>query len=128
MLGRVSDSRPPADRLVAALRGGWGLALLAVPGPLVGAAAGGSGGRGSDSRARVFARLLGARQLAEAALLRRAGRRAVAAGAAIDAIHAATVAALAAADRRRRRPAAANAAVALGFALEGALRARRAGG
>lgn len=119
----MSDRPLALDRAVSAARGAWGAALLVAPERLLASVA---AGEPLDARARAFARALGVRQLLEAALLRRAGARAVALGAAVDGVHALSVLALAAADRSRRREALANALVATGFAIEGATRARQA--
>ena len=100
----------------------WGSALLLAPGALL--------REWSDAlvdrRARVFARVLGARQIAQAlALSRRGGRGWLAAGAAVDATHAATMVVLAVVDPQRRALARANAVTATSFALAGAYAAWR---
>lgn len=78
-----------------------------------------------DRRTRWVARLLGARQLGQAALSGlRPSPRALAIGAAVDLAHAVSMLALGAVDRRRRRAAATDALVAGGFALAGVLAAR----
>jgi hypothetical protein len=102
------------------LRLGYGIALLVWPN-LVGRPF--SGGP-LDRPSRAFARVLGARQILEALVLRRHRRRNwVLGGAAVDGLHAVTMLGLAARDRRHRRLALANAAVAAAFTAEGALSA-----
>lgn len=104
------------------MRAAYGLLLLARPellclpfgvGPV-------------DRRVRIFARILGIRQLLEAGLLRRhPERRWRLAGAAVDATHAATMLVVAARDARHRRLALANALVAAAFAAASATASRR---
>lgn len=84
-----------------------------------------------DRRALVFARVLGLRQIAQAAVLRRHHSAAwMRAGAAVDATHAATMVALALTHPARRRLALTNAAVAGALAAEelGMARGQRTGG
>lgn len=107
------------------VRAGWGLLQLTAPGlvadrllttPL-------------DHRATVVARVLAARQIVQAGLLvRYPGPTALALGAGVDGLHAASMVALAAVDARRRRAALLDAAIAATFALTGAIGARRAAG
>lgn len=79
-----------------------------------------------DRRAARFARLLGARQIVQAAILgRHVSRSWILAGVAVDATHAATMVGLALLDRRRRLLASANALAASAFALAGVHEARR---
>lgn len=79
-----------------------------------------------DARGRGVARVLGARQLTQAVLSGPVpGYPVLAAGAAIDLIHAASMLALAA-DGRRRRAALTDALIAGGFAAAGAAAARQA--
>jgi hypothetical protein len=80
-----------------------------------------------DHRARIFVRILGARYVAQAFLVSSApGRRyALAMGAAVDVIHAASMVALAAVDVRRRRLAMADAGAAVAFAAAGWRRMHR---
>jgi hypothetical protein len=112
----MSSSDPGTGRrLLLAGRTAFGVELLAAPGPLLRLL----GGEPADERAVVVARILGARQLAEAALLWRHGARwAIRLGALVDLIHAGTAAAAAAAanDAGHRRLAAANVATALALA------------
>jgi hypothetical protein len=106
---------------LAALRLGLGLALVVAPTKVL-VACGGE----DDRRARIVARVLGARHLVEAGVLVRFDTAPVAlAGAAVDGIHAATALAFAAADGRRRRLALLNAAGALFFTAAGIARAQR---
>ncbi|MBA3844289.1 MAG: hypothetical protein H0X39_17010 [Actinobacteria bacterium] len=82
---------------------------------------------GADSTVRIFARLLGVRQLVEAAVVgRHASSNWLVAGAAIDATHSASMLALAAARPARRRLVLANAIVAATFAGVGTAQARKA--
>jgi hypothetical protein len=113
---------PPRLRLIDRVRLLWGFALLLAPGALLGEWPDAR----VDRRARVFARLLGTRQLAQALVLsKRGGPGWIAAGAAVDTTHAATMVALAVVDRRRRALASANALTATTFALAGAYQAWR---
>jgi hypothetical protein len=100
-------------RLLLASRAAFGAELLAAPGPLLRLL----GGHPADETAVVVARILGARQLAEAAVLWRfGGSRLMRAGAVVDLIHAGTAAAAAAADSKHRRLAAINVGTALALA------------
>jgi CHASE2 domain-containing sensor protein len=102
------------------MRLAYGIALLVRPDLVCRPFSGGP----VDRPSRVFARVLGARQVVEALVLRRHRRRNwVLGGAAVDGMHALTMLGVAARDRRHRRLALANAAVAAGFAAEGALSA-----
>lgn len=110
-------------RALEVVRAAWGLLQLAAPGlvadrilpvPL-------------DHRAEVVARILGARQILQAGLLLRApGPVALSVGAGVDGLHAASMLALAACNPRRRPPALLDATIAAGFAVSGAVGARRA--
>ena len=81
-----------------------------------------------DGTVRSFARVLGARLLAQAALLERhPGPRRLLAGAAVDATHAASMVVLAALRPGLRRLALTSAVAAGGLAVCGACEARRAG-
>ncbi len=102
-----------AQLAVAGARAAWGLALVAVPGPMVRLAG------GEDSaRARGVARVLGARHVAQAALVGAGwGPATWPLGPAADAAHAATAVALAVADRRWRRVGAIDATVAGAFSV-----------
>jgi hypothetical protein len=109
------------ERRLAAVRTGFGLLLLLGPRVALGTAH----ARREDRWAVVYCRLLGLRQLLEAVVLaRQPGRQWIAAGAAVDAIHALSAMLIAGAWPDRRRAATANALTATGFALEGARRAR----
>jgi hypothetical protein len=100
---------------------GYGALLLAAPRLLAHAAPGGN----RDRKTVAFARLLGARHLAEAAILgRRRSARWLLLGAAVDAAHAVTMAGVAVTTSSRRPLASANAVVALAFAAAGARAAR----
>ncbi len=96
---------------------GYGVALLAVPDQVVGVA----GGRDLDWHTRLFARILGARQLIEAGLVGtdHPGRRVVGSG--VDAIHAGASVWFARLDPKRSRPLHANAAVAAVLGALGAV-------
>ncbi len=104
------------------VRAVWGGVLLGAPGSVL------SLTTGSDpaflGTARVVLRVLGARQIVQAAVEARWPRRGVLALAAtVDGLHAASGLALAAADPGWRRSALLDAAVATGFALTTARRA-----
>jgi len=100
-------------------RGAWGVLLLSAPRTLIGPL-------GGDGRARVGARVLGARQLLELVLIVRRGRpSARRLGSAVDWIHAATMLTLAVTHRRDRRTTMASAVVATLFALDGSRTGRR---
>lgn len=117
---RATDSL----RVVAVARATYGSALLIAPRPILGLF-----GRERPHRGAVaFARILGARQLTEAILLELHGSESwIAAGAAVDAIHAITALALAGLrdDAEQTNDLLANAAVATALALEGLRLARR---
>lgn len=104
-----------------AIRGVYGAALLIEPGVTVHDLGGGR----ADAASRVFARVLGARQLAQAALLGGGGRGPALTGASIDAVHACTALWLARVDPSHGRKLRLNAAVASILAADGLLRARR---
>ena len=111
---------PP--RALTAVRAGWGAVLVLCPAAVAGAAAGGP----VDGRAVTATRILGARQLLEAAIVAHRPMPAVtAAGASVDVVHALTMCALAVADQDRRRLAATSAVTAAGFALVVACSTRR---
>jgi pyruvate dehydrogenase (quinone) len=112
-------ARVSAMEVVRAL---CGAALIALPATVAGPLA----ARPLDHRGRRVARLLGARQLVQAALS--AGSRdaaVIALGAEVDALHSFTALALAAADPRRRRTALADGVLAGAFAGAGLGLARR---
>jgi hypothetical protein len=91
-----------ARRLLPAARASYGVALVLAPGPVIYLATGSFPGR----RARRVARVLGVRHLIQAAISSLAPLPGVlAAGAAVDAVHAASMLVLATADRGSRRAA-----------------------
>jgi hypothetical protein len=111
----------------ALLRGAYGLALCAAPGTVIGLA----GGPPASRRARTVARVLGVRQLAQAAASGRAlapdiGTEDRAAlltlSALVDALHAASMLGLAVLDPPRRRAGLADGLIALAFAAEAVAR------
>lgn len=111
----------PAPHWFPLIRGTYGLALLGAPGLFLRLA-----GRPGDGQARRVARMLGARQLAQAALTAPGPSTAtLALGVEVDLAHALSMLGLAVADRRRRRLGYADAAVAAAFAAVGVLAARR---
>ena len=96
------------------LRFAYGTALLVLPSQSLARATGAP----VDRRAAWVARVLGARELAQAELTRhRPTREVLLAGAGVDTLHAASMVGLAAADRERRRLALHNATSAVLFAL-----------
>jgi hypothetical protein len=108
---------------LSVVRAGYGAVQLAVPGLLAGRLL----GQPPDPRARMVARVLGARQLAQAGLSGPAPTAAaLALGVEVDALHAASMIGLAVLSRRWRPAALASAAVAAGFATAGVLATRRA--
>lgn len=109
--------------LLNVIRALYATVLLTRPGPIVGAAL----GRPPDERTEVVVRVLGVRQLAQAAAVTGVGgRRAMRAGVVVDGLHAASMVGLAAVDRRRRRAALIDAMVALAFGVAGWAGATRA--
>ncbi|NES13743.1 MULTISPECIES: hypothetical protein [Micromonospora] len=118
----MADRAEPLRGVTVAARSAWGALLLLAPRALlrpVGPA---------TTTAVVTLRVLGARHLVQAAVtVRRPTPGVFAAGAAVDGLHSLTALALAAVDRRQRSAALANAAVAAGWALLGALVAGRGG-
>ena len=119
MIDRASIS----TRVLTCVRLLYGSALLLEPR----AALGDLADTRIDRRAVWFARLLGARHIAQAATVdRHRSRGWILAGAAVDVTHAVTMAGLALLDRRRRVLAAANALGATAFALAGVHEARLA--
>jgi len=108
----------PAPVLFPAARACYGVMLLCAPGVALSL----STGCAPSQRARVVARILGARHLAQAVLTLWRPRPAVLlAGAGVDACHAASMLALALADPRMRRAGIADAAIAVAFTATGAL-------
>lgn len=111
-------------RLIATARAGYGAALLWSPGTLTQAAAGHAAG----PVARETARMLGARQLLQAAITGGYPTpRALWLGAATDAAHATSMAALAVTDRGWRRAALIDALAAATFAAAGLRTAQTVG-
>lgn len=106
----MPEARLPS--FIPLVRGSWGMTLLSVPGRLITLA----GGQATP-RARLVARVLGARHVAQAAVEARTGARWIRAGQLVDASHAASGFALAAADSRWRRVAVTDALIALCFVL-----------
>lgn len=107
-------------RRLATGRAAWGLLLLTRPQTVLG----GAGSR-EDTAATVVARVLGGRELVQAAMTATVvGRPVLWAGAVIDLLHAATAVALARQDPARRRPALTNAGTALAWAALGCWAAR----
>ncbi len=114
----LTPSRPQPPSPLVALRVLWGTVLLIAPEVVLRDLPHQRLGRG----ARVFARVLGARHLIQAAITGREGtRRWVLAGAAVDATHAATMAVLAALRPDRRKLALTNVATATALAAAGFL-------
>ena len=117
---------PAAPAALGAVRACYGAALLLAPGPLIRICT----GYPTDSRVRLTARVLGARHLVQAALTAGAGPRAgpgaggLAAGAAVDLMHAASMAGLAAASRPLRRTALTDAMLETALAAAGLVIAR----
>jgi len=108
-------------RGLTAIRACWGAALLIAPGAVLGALA----HQQIDRPARAFARILGARDLVQAATIaRRPTRGWILGGAAVDATHATTMVALAWMLPDRRRLALTNAVTAGAFAAAGLYEAR----
>lgn len=98
------------------VRAGWGLALLSAPERVVA----GMGVAAPDARARLVARVLGARHVAQAVVtLARPTPRCLRWGGVVDLTHAGTGVALAVADARYRRAALTDAAIATGFGVRG---------
>lgn len=113
--------KTPAAGWFPLIRGAYGLVLLGAPGLLPRLAC-----RPGDRRVQDVARVLGARQLAQAALTAPAPSAAtLALGAETDLAHALSMLGLALADRRRRRLGCADAAVAAIFAAAGVAAARQ---
>jgi hypothetical protein len=104
----MTGTRPPAPipavLLMSAGRALYGLALLAVPGPMLALC-----GAASSRRERAVARVLGARHITQAAVSAAAvspagGSSALATGAVIDSLHAASMLGLAARSTRSVSP------------------------
>lgn len=111
-------------RLVAAARGGWAVFLLVCPDRPIGALT----GVRLTGRDRRVLRVLGTRELVQAAVsLLHPSHRVLAAGSAVDALHAASCLGLAAVDARWRRGGLLGALDAAAFASAGYAGARRPG-
>ena len=109
--------------LLGVVRGGYGALQLAAP-ALVSERL---QGRPLDTRGRAIARILGARQLAQAvASGREPGYPVLALGVEVDLLHALSMLGLAAASPARRRAALTDTLIAASFAAAGALAARAA--
>lgn len=128
----MTGTRPSAPvstvLLMSAGRALYGAALLAAPGPILAVAA----GQAPSRRDRAVARVLGARHVAQALVSAAAGRQALAPGAVVDGLHAASMVGLAARrgpgdDGSIRRAELADAAVASLLAVLGLLFAQEAG-
>lgn len=103
------------------VRAAWGAALLLAPDRVLSALP----HQQLDRPTRVFARVLGARELAQAAIIaRRPTRGWVLAGTAVDATHATTMVGLALLNPDRRKLALSNVVTASAFAVTGLHRAR----
>ncbi|MEJ5913006.1 hypothetical protein [Pseudokineococcus sp. 1T1Z-3] len=103
-------------------RAGWGAVCLLAPTVVERALS----GHEPDDRARRVMRVLGARHLVQAGASRLLpARLALAGGAAVDALHAATAVVLALADPPRRRASLLDAVVALAWSAWGVRRYRR---
>lgn len=110
------------SRWLFVLRSVYGALLLVMPAPALANLA----RTQIDRRATIVARVLGARELLQAELVRRhPGRAAQLASAGVDGLHAATMFALAAADREQRALALHNGATAGALALASVAAARR---
>ncbi len=110
--------------MVSAPRALWGALLVLEPARVLQTVS----HQRADRGAVLFARVLGARHIAQAAVSgsrRGSSRRWVVAGAALDATHASTMLALALLAPDRRRLALINVATATAFALAGVREARR---
>lgn len=116
MQQQPDDHRGTVPRRLEVVRGGWGLVLLLAPRVVLHRMS----RTAPDHRALVVARVLGARQLAQAVASGRADSPAVLRlGVAADTAHALTGVGLALLDSDRARPALADAAVAGCWALLG---------
>ena len=110
--------------LVTLARAGYGVALIGVPGLLIGLA-----GERPGGRACGVARVLGVRHLAQAALTVAALQSdadtstALSGGVAVDLLHASSMVALGTVDGRVRRATLSDAAVEMALALGGAVAA-----
>jgi hypothetical protein len=114
-LGHLAPApAPPGVRWMSVVRAGYGAALLCDPGPMITALTGAP----VSGRERAIARVLGARQLAQAAVCGLAPTRGlIQASAAVDGLHAASMLALASAKPRLRRALLAETEIAVSLAL-----------
>jgi hypothetical protein len=111
-----SVSRPRNYRGIELLRGGWGAALLVAPDRVLGVVH----GLDVDTKSRVVARILGARQLTQAVLSGfRPSPEVLAMGVWVDTVHAITALGLAAVDRHRFRAGATDTVIASLWAVAG---------
>jgi len=109
-------------RGASVVRVGYGVALLCIPGPMISAVTGAP----VSGRVRAVARVLGARQLVQAAVCGLApGRGLVQAGAAADGLHSASMLALAGTEPVLRRALLADGAIAAAFATVATTSLRR---
>jgi hypothetical protein len=114
--------------LVTAARAGYGVALIGVPGLLIGLT-----GQKPEPRACVVARVLGARHLIQAGVTALSqstdpgSSMVLGGGVAVDLLHASSMLALGAVDRHVRRAALSDAAVETTLAMAGAVAASSAG-
>jgi hypothetical protein len=105
-------------KVVSAIRGAYGTALLLVPSRVLAA----YGASADEAPSRAVARVLGARHVAQAVATR--GGKLSRIGAVVDGLHAASMFAFAAASDEYRRPALIDGCVATTFALSGLLLGR----
>jgi hypothetical protein len=114
-LGQLAPAPVPLGvRWMSVARAGYGATLLCVPGPMITALT----GMPVSGRERAVARLLGARQLTQAAVCGLMPTRGlIQAGAAVDGLHAASMMALAGAKPGLRRALLAETAIAGALAL-----------
>ncbi|MDM4719295.1 hypothetical protein QTQ03_06665 [Micromonospora sp. WMMA1363] len=120
---RHQDDRFPVRGAVTAVRLAWGTALLLMPGQLLRPV-----GPVTTAAERTL-RVLGARQVAQAAVTAYRPTPVVfTLGAVVDVLHAGTAVALAAVDRRQRSAALTDAVIATGWAVLSRWAARREDG
>ena len=100
-LGQLAPAPAPLGvRWMSVARAGYGGALLCAPGPIIAALTGAP----ANGRVLAVARVLGVRQLAQAAVCGLAPARGlIQAGAAVDCLHGASMLALAGAEPKLRR-------------------------
>ena len=107
--------RQRAAALPVALRAGWGVTLLLAPGTVLRI----FGSADATPGPRLVMRILGSRQLVQAAIERRFGGAARETGVVVDLLHGSTSIGFAVMRPRWRRPALIDGAVAAGFAVLG---------